>query len=190
MWYKKKFTKICKVVFLWTDHIACLRNLWWPRYWAMQNQRGYLRTIHFSHFNFWEEDASFSFSVQFTLKSLKFSIHITLSIPEGVLPELMWASGAPMSALSSAWGSTVMLVYCRWRSLANSCKHRQLSCQSLEDNMHLSLSHKLLENSYIYTTVLLACLDPQQVLYKQLLGAKNKKTKRILMCEVTVFCVQ
>ena len=23
-----------------------------------------------------------------------------------------------------------------------------------------------------------------------LLGAKNKKTKRILMCEVTVFCVQ
>ena len=33
--------------------------------------------------------------------------------------------------------------------------------------------------------------DPRQVLYKpSLLGAKNEKTKRILMCEVTVFCVQ
>ena len=37
----------------------------------------------------------------------------------------------------------------------------------------------------------LRCLDPLQVLYKpSLLGAKNEKTKRILMCEVTVFCVQ
>ena len=34
----------------------------------------------------------------------------------------------------------------------------------------------------------LRCLDPWQVLYKpSLLGAKNEKTKRILMCEVTVF---
>ena len=37
----------------------------------------------------------------------------------------------------------------------------------------------------------LRCLDPRQVLYKpSLLGAKNEKTKRISMCEVTVFCVQ
>ena len=37
---------------------------------------------------------------------------------------------------------------------------------------------------------ILRCLDPRQVLYKpSLLGAKNEKTKRILMCEVTVFCV-
>ena len=34
----------------------------------------------------------------------------------------------------------------------------------------------------------LRCLDPRQVLYKPfLLGAKDKKTKRILMCEVTGF---
>ena len=33
----------------------------------------------------------------------------------------------------------------------------------------------------------LRCLDPRQVLYKPLLGAKNEKTKRILTCEVTVF---
>ena len=34
----------------------------------------------------------------------------------------------------------------------------------------------------------LRCLDPWQVLYKpSLLGAKNEKTKRILMFEVTVF---
>ena len=36
----------------------------------------------------------------------------------------------------------------------------------------------------------LRCLDPRQVLYKSsLLGAKNEKTKRILMGEVTVFCL-
>ena len=36
----------------------------------------------------------------------------------------------------------------------------------------------------------LRCLDRRQVLYKpSLLGAKNEKTKRILMCEVTVFFV-
>ena len=34
----------------------------------------------------------------------------------------------------------------------------------------------------------LRCLDPRQVLYKpSLLGAKNEKTKRTLMCEVTGF---
>ena len=34
----------------------------------------------------------------------------------------------------------------------------------------------------------LRCLDPRHVLYKpSLVGAKNEKTKRILMCEVTVF---
>ena len=34
----------------------------------------------------------------------------------------------------------------------------------------------------------LKSLDPRQVLYKpSLLGAKNEKTKRILMCEVTFF---
>ena len=38
---------------------------------------------------------------------------------------------------------------------------------------------------------ILTCLDPRQVLYKpSLLVGKNEKTKRILMCEVTVFCVQ
>ena len=37
----------------------------------------------------------------------------------------------------------------------------------------------------------LRCLDPWQVLYKpSLVGAKNEKTKCILMGEVTVFCVQ